>query len=283
MSERWSAAKRLIDSSDWAGIEPVFFAGDASARRYFRLDGETPAILMDAPPDAGQDVARFAHLARFLNEAGFSAPKIYAEDRTQGFLLLEDFGDGVFARLAEADAETEARLYALATEVILALGDTKPPADLPVYTPEDMARMIAPAFDWYRWATGGSPETPPTIETGIQAVLEPIPAGTLALRDFHAENLILLPERSGLRRAGLLDFQDAMVGPVGYDLVSLLYDVRRDVSPPVIDASLAKFARHVGQPIERVEAWCAALNLSAICGSLASLPGSPWSRESRAI
>ncbi|MDH3262873.1 MAG: phosphotransferase, partial [Paracoccaceae bacterium] len=121
--DRAAAAVRFLAEAGWAGAARVALAGDASARRYERLSrgpGET-AVLMDAAPGAGEDVRRFAAAARHLAGLGFSAPRILAEDAEHGFLLLEDLGDDLFARLLARDPAREADLYAAATDVLVAL------------------------------------------------------------------------------------------------------------------------------------------------------------------
>ena len=211
-----------------AASEPL--TGDASVRKYLRLrtDRQT-AILMDASqvPDS---IAPFGRIARHLRQLGFSAPEILAQDKTNGLLLLEDFGDANFAGLLDKPDAAE-QLFTLATEVLIALHrhPQAAPESLRVYSPEKMLEDIGLFLDWR--APGISEAG--RVEFG-KAWCEVLPAAhavpaSLLLRDYHAANLMLLPDRDGIRRAGLLDFQDAYRGPVTYDLVSLLEDARRDV------------------------------------------------------
>jgi aminoglycoside/choline kinase family phosphotransferase len=211
-----------------AACEPL--TGDASARKYFRLRaGGQTAILMDASqvPDS---VAPFVRIATHLRKMGFSAPEILARDRTSGLLLLEDFGDASFARLLEKTDVTE-QLFTLATDVLIAL-HRQPgavPENLRLYNPE---KMLEDVELFLQWRTPGiSTEVRDDFRAAWRAVLplaHQVPS-SLLLRDYHVANLMLLPDRAGIRQAGLLDFQDAYCGPVTYDLVSLLEDARRDV------------------------------------------------------
>jgi aminoglycoside/choline kinase family phosphotransferase len=216
-----------------AACEPL--TGDASARKYFRLRaGNQTAILMDASqvPDS---VAPFVHIATHLRKMGFSTPEILTRDRTGSLLLLEDFGDASFARLLEKHVGVAAynpeQLFTLATDVLIAL-HRQPgavPENLQLYNPE---KMLEDVELFLQWRTPGiSTEVRDDFRAAWRAVLplaHQVPA-SLLLRDYHVANLMLLPDRAGIRQAGLLDFQDAYCGPVTYDLVSLLEDARRDV------------------------------------------------------
>lgn len=240
-------------------------AGDASTRRYFRLtDGEcASAVLMDAPGGEVAGIASFLSVARHLRGLGLSAPEILAADTGAGFILMEDLGDALFARQVLADPGSELPLYEAAVDVLVALDGAALPAFVRTFDHTTMCKQIAPAYDWYGRGMSDDAEAPRSIavqaelETVFTAVLPEKP--TMLLRDFHAENLIWLPERSGVARVGLLDFQDAMTGPPGYDLVSLLQDARRDVSPDVAQAMTARFAGATGRDPERFAATFAAL------------------------
>jgi aminoglycoside/choline kinase family phosphotransferase len=217
-----------------ARLEPL--AGDASFRTYYRIrsDGRR-AVVMDAPPPQ-EDVAPFVAVASLLRDLGFSAPEILAEDRAQGFLLIEDFGDDTYTRLLDRGAD-ERELYALAVDTIVALHGAVATHGLPDLPPYDEERLLAEAVllvDWYLPAVCAAPLPEAARDEYLelwrrilpQAML---PCSTLVLRDYHVDNLMRLPDRPGVRGCGLLDFQDAVLGPPSYDLVSLLEDARRDV------------------------------------------------------
>lgn len=209
-------------------------AGDASNRKYHRItaDGRT-IILMDAPPERDEDVRPFVRMADYLRSVGLSAPEILAVDESKGFLLLEDLGDDLFARLIEKDRSLEPKLYDAAIDVLVQL-HAAAPLDLQPYDAPTMTAMSALAFDWYQRGAVGIVDLD-AKEGFCQAMLAQlgpldIEKRVVIQRDYHAENLIWLPDRSGAARVGLLDFQDAMLGHPAYDLVSVLQDARRDVS-----------------------------------------------------
>ncbi|AVO38770.1 aminoglycoside phosphotransferase family protein [Pukyongiella litopenaei] len=251
MTERGRLADRFLSRTDWAGCARDPLAGDASNRRYERLTGPggTRAVLMDAPPGRGEDVRPFVRIAGLLRGWGLSAPRILAQDAAQGFLLLEDLGDDLFARVIAADAAREAPLYEAATDLLLHL-HRHPAPDLARLTPPVLAEMTRIAFDCYGAALAGPP--PEAAIDALVARLGRIFAGTiggdpvLILRDYHAENLLWLPERDGVARVGLLDFQDAVTGHAAYDLVSLLQDARRDIPAAIERSCIDRYVRGAG-------------------------------------
>ena len=219
----------FLNAHGWGDADQRPLAGDASARRYIRLcSGAKRAILMIDPQD---DTDRFARIAGHLTAQGFSAPEVFARD--DGLMLLEDFGDAQFARVIAEDPAMEIPLYTAATDVLCRLERAKVPDGLNRATPDVLVEMIEPAFTQYLPMMGVTPGADAEqITTCLTDLLhQHLPSQTvLVLRDYHAENMIWLPEREGVKRVGLLDFQDALQGPPIYDLVSLLQDARRDVS-----------------------------------------------------
>ena len=255
MDDRMALAMEFVQGSDWAGANVAPLAGDASNRRYLRLhmNGQT-AVLMDAPPEKGEDVRPFITIADYLTGIGLSAPRILARDTAQGFLLLEDLGDDLFARAIPRAPETERMLYTAAVDALSHLHRHPIPAGLPAYDAALMADLAALAFDWYL----GTPESDER-----QAARDAIQAGlthyapeqdVLIQRDYHAENLLWLPQREGVARVGLLDFQDAMRGHRAYDLVSLLQDARRDVPPALAADMCAHYTTQTGQDADMFSA-----------------------------
>ncbi len=235
MTDRTVLAEALIAQTPWANATRAPLAGDASNRRYERLTdpatGRT-AVLMDAPPDRGEDVEPFVRIANHLRAVGLSAPEIYAEDNQNGFLVLEDLGDDLFSRVLTKDPSQERLLYEAATDVLLHLHEA-PILSLPSYDPTLMTELAALAFTKYAHAILGDHDevAQERFELRFADILLQETSGTKVVvqRDYHAENLIWLPEREGVQRVGLLDFQLAMLGHPAYDLVSLLQDVRRTV------------------------------------------------------
>ncbi len=238
MTERDELIRDFLARAGWGDVSRRPLAGDASFRRYDRLAGSgRRAVLMDAPPPH-EDVRPFLAVARLLRKLELSAPEILAEDVEAGLLLLEDFGDRTYTRLLAAGGD-EAALYRLAVDVLIALHRRFEPAlgaGLPLYDEARLLNEAALLVDWYLPAVSGRP-TPPDLREeylamwrGLLPLANAIPA-TLVLRDYHVDNLMLLEGRTGLAACGLLDFQDAVIGSPAYDLVSLLEDARRDVSP----------------------------------------------------
>ena len=233
---RRTALGEFLGKAGWEGVAPVRLAGDASFRRYYRLSAAGGrAVLMDAPPPM-EDVGPFIAVAEMLRDLGLSAPEIYAEDRERGFLLIEDFGDEVYTRLLARGADEHA-LYALAVDTLAALHRAVAERGRPALPPYDEGRLLDEAVllaDWYAPSLLGA-ALPDAVRDDYLARWRQIlplaasPAPTLVLRDYHVDNLMLLPGRAGVRACGLLDFQDAVSGPASYDLVSLLEDARRDV------------------------------------------------------
>jgi N-acetylmuramate 1-kinase len=252
-SERDQLRADFIARAGWGDARERLLAGDASFRKYFRLTrGGSTMVVMDAPPPQ-EDVRPFVQIGRHLTVLGLSAPLIHAEDAVNGFLLLEDLGDDTYARVLAAGGD-EQMLYARATDVLVALHRAGERAVLPglgAYAGDALieAAMLLP--EWYVPAATGKPT--PAEETAhyvaawqeCLAHLPPV-ADALLLRDFHKDNLLWLPQRSGVKACGLLDFQDAQRGHPSYDLVSLIEDARRDVSPAVHTACLARYIGETG-------------------------------------
>jgi aminoglycoside/choline kinase family phosphotransferase len=243
VTERAALIQGFLAASGWGDVPRRSLAGDASFRRYDRLEAPgRRAVLMDAPPPQ-EDVRPFLRVARLLRKLELSAPEILAEDVEAGLLLLEDFGDRTYTRLL-ADGGDEAALYRLAVDVLIALHRRFEPVQAEGLPPYDETRLLNEAallVDWYLPAVSGKP-TPADLREEYLAMwrallplANAVPA-TLVLRDYHVDNLMLLDGRAGLSACGLLDFQDAVIGSPAYDLVSLLEDARRDVSPDIASA-----------------------------------------------
>ena len=248
MTDRAALSGAFIARAGWADAARARLAGDASNRKYDRLTRATgeSAVLMDADPAKGEDVHPFLAIARHLAAQGLSAPGILAVEAAQGFLLLEDLGDALFARVLAQDPGPEAELYAAATDALTALHRAPLPAGVRPYDAATMGRMAGLALDWYLpGATGRhDPAAARALAAEVAGLKDTLAPGepVLALRDYHAENLLWLPGRQGAARVGLLDFQDAMAGPRAYDLVSMLQDARRDVPQAIETAMQARYA-----------------------------------------
>ena len=232
----------FVTSAGWgdAAVEPL--PGDASFRRYFRLrraSGET-AMLMHAPPPH-EDPAPFLAVATWLGENGLRAPAVLAQQADAGWVLLEDFGNDRVRDWLDEHPADECAVYEGAVDALVAL--TKLPAgpwaryDWSVYLRE--VRLLT---EWYAPAAGLAVDDA-GFDAAWEEALAPLLArqgdGITVLRDYHAENIMLLA--GGLKDQGLLDFQDALAGHPAYDLVSLLQDARRDVAPALEAAMLDYF------------------------------------------
>jgi hypothetical protein len=289
LPERGRGTAEFLAAAGWRGAEIRPLAGDASFRRYHRVHRNgSRAVLMEAPPDR-EDVRPFLRMARHLLDLGLSAPDILAADETAGLVLLEDFGDDTFTRLLNAGHDEKA-LYRLAIDVLIYLHRLEPEAALPAGLPTyDTERLIDEALllcDWHMPAACGRPTQERERQAYFAAweeVLTPVlslPA-TLVLRDFHVDNLMRLSERDGLKACGLLDFQDAVAGPAVYDVMSLLEDARRDVSPALKAEMLARYAAGIGDAdsalFERAFAVLAAQRHAKVIGIFTRL----WRRDGK--
>ena len=277
------SAGDFLASCGWAGarIEPL--AGDASFRRYFRVvrnDGHQ-AVLMDAPPPH-EDPRPFISVAEWLVSVGLSAPEILARDLRRGLLLLGDFGDDRLREALDLAPDRERQLYELATDVLVHLHDHPPMAGLPVHGLEQWLTELMLFPDWYCPAVGLEVDAE-SYRAAWTEVLEPIANDGLGpvtvLRDYHAENIMLVEGRDGVAHFGLLDFQDALAGHPAYDLASVLEDARRDVPPTLERDMLGRYiaATGRGEAFERAYWALAAQRNTRILGVFTRL----WKRDGK--
>lgn len=224
-----------------AQVEPL--AGDASFRRYFRIrkvDGTT-SMLMDAPPPH-EDPRPFLQVAKYLVRHGFRAPAIYGEDLDRGLVLIEDFGDERMREHLDAKPEDEEAIYRHAIDTLIAL-EKAPVADVAPYDEAAYLRETALLAEWYMPAIGlhfDRAEFDAIWHRALAPLFDAKWQQVTVLRDYHAENIMLLPNGE----QGLIDFQDALAGHPAYDLVSLLQDARRDVSPQLEAVMLEHYKEH---------------------------------------
>ncbi len=239
-------APDFLAASGWEGAAILPLAGDASFRRYFRVvEGERSAVLMDAPPPH-EDPRPFVAVAEWLIGHGLSAPEIIARDLERGMLLLADFGSARLRETLDEDPRREQELYELATDVLVHLHAHPPMPGLRAHGLEQWLDELTLFTDWYCPAVGASVDVE-AYRAAWREVLRPIAEDGLGpvtvLRDYHAENIMLVEGRGGLAHFGLLDFQDALAGHPAYDLASVLEDARRDV-PDAIEREMID--RYVG-------------------------------------
>ncbi len=233
MSELPNGLIEFLERSGWGGaaIDPI--PGDASFRRYFRIiTGGRNALLMHAPPPE-EDVGPFVAVARYLLTQGHRAPEIYAMDDDAGWLLIEDFGRDRMRDWLDDNPLGEDLAYARAIDTLAEL-HRRPPGEFGAYDMATYQREAALFAEWYCPAMKLDIDVKGFVaawEQVLKSVILRQEPGVTVLRDYHAENIMLLnPASDGTGAQGLIDFQDALVGHPAYDLVSLLQDARRDVS-----------------------------------------------------
>lgn len=248
--DRNAAIYAFLAAHGWGDATRAPLAGDASFRRYERVSrncGEH-VVLMDAPPPQ-EDVRPFVIIARHLVSLGLSAPQILAADAALGFLLLEDLGDNTYTRLL-CNEHDERALYELATDALIHLHQTPTAKVIPEgvvrYSEDRLLEEVDRLNSWYLPMVGVPPVTSDTRANYLDLWRRLLPAAwavpsSLVLFDYHVDNLLLLEDRAGVAACGLLDFQDAVDGPVTYDLMSLLEDARRDVDPTLIADMKARY------------------------------------------
>lgn len=286
MSERLAWLEEFVARAGWGEAEWDAIQGDASTRSYSRLSmNGRKAVLMNAPkgdeapgePDgasvetrraigynalarlAGPNMEAFLTVAQELSMRGLSAPHIIASDVDLGFALLEDFGDGDFWRVIQADPSMERPLYEAAIDVLAVIYRSSFPSK-PAFKGHswhireyDEAALLAETdlfLDYYAPDAGrpiGDAARTEFYELWRAAFKRlDVHAHGLCLRDFHAQNLFWLPERDGQARVGLIDFQDALFAHPAYDLASFLEDARRDVDPDLFDPLKQRFCEKAG-------------------------------------
>jgi hypothetical protein len=232
----------FLGAAGWAGAQIAPLTGDASFRRYFRLHHEGKrAMLMHAPPP--EEPREFLHVGRWLLDQQIRAPQIYAEDLDNGWVLIEDFGDARMRDWLDENPAAEDEAYAAAIDTLADL-HRKPAGPFPPYDEETYLREAQLFTQWYCPALGLDVDGD-GFDAAWREVLAPLAAnqqpGVTVLRDYHAENIMLLAPDSGAGQQGVIDFQDALVGHPAYDLVSLLQDARRDVAPELEARMLARY------------------------------------------
>lgn len=273
-------APAFLAAHGWGNAQILPLAGDASFRRYFRIvDGDRRAVLMDAPPPH-EDPRPFIAIAEYLCEQGLNAPTIIARDLAQGLLLIEDFGDIRLRETVDATPDAEMDHYAGVTDLLVHLHARPPMAGLPVHGLDQWLDEVMLFADWYCPALDIAVDRD-AFRAAWETVLVPVETDGLprvtVLRDFHAENIMLVSGRESVAHYGLLDFQDALVGHPAYDLASVLEDARRDVTPAVETAMLARYRAATGRDIDAAYWALAAQRNTRILGVFVRL----WKRDGK--
>jgi tRNA threonylcarbamoyl adenosine modification protein YjeE len=270
---RLKALRQFLDGAGYAEAKRQRMAGDASTRSYARLIRDDGVVILmnssrrpDGPPiydgksysaavHLAEDVKPFVAIAGALRGRGFSAPAIRHADLDAGFLITEDFGSAGFI---EGDPPAPiAERYEAATDMLAALHRDALPEilplapqlgyTLPTFDTEALLVEIGLMLEWYLPDRGVEPTSnlrAAFVMMWRELLSKPAAAAkTWVLRDFHSPNLIWLGEREDIARVGIIDFQDAVLGPAAYDLVSLLQDARVDVPEPLELALLTRYIK----------------------------------------
>ncbi len=260
MLEQVKAMNNFLVAMNWQNPRYLKMNGDASNRHYYRLEKDNKtAILSCGPPEA---VYSFIKIAQLLRAKDYSAPRIHGSEPAKGFMLLEDLGNYRFRELLEKPSadnggDLEPRqLYMLALDTL---------TDLRQDFPEEEASCFLPSYDLEAFAEEHNlliewafPDCPKAVAEKFNRIMEKLLRQALekmpfcmVLRDYHVDNLMYIPSRKGTAACGLLDFQDAVCGPVGYDLASLLDDVRYQIPEDLKEKLLARAAK--GYRLKQIE------------------------------
>lgn len=276
--ERAVEARAFLDEAGWGAGTLIPLPGDASTRRYSRVvSAGRRAMLMDQPQNAeapccpagatpgerralgynavarlaGADCGRYIATANYLRGLGLSAPDILAADSARGFVLIEDLGDDLFANALENGAD-ELAIYGAAIDALIRLQSERAPghltSDKPLYAYDETALLaeIDLMTEWFMPVALGRParaeeaDEHRTLWRNTLGAVRNL-SSVFVHRDYHAQNLLWLPDRTGAARVGIVDFQDAVAGTRSYDLISLIEDARRDVSPGLGEAMTDRY------------------------------------------
>ena len=273
--------EQFLDAAGWGGARVEPLPGDASFRRYFRVSrAERSAMLMDAPPPH-EDPRPFLHVGKWLLEHGLRAPAIHAEHAERGWVLIEDFGTDRMRDWLDDNAHAEEETYARAIDALVAL-HARPPGPFPPYDMAVYQREAALFVEWFCPLRNLAVDAAGYTSAWEQVLAPLLPRqdpGVTVLRDYHAENIMLLEPGISGGAQGIIDFQDALVGHPAYDLVSLLQDARRDVSPGLERKMLDRYLATVdaGPDFEADYARLGAQRNAKIVGIFARL----WKRDGK--
>ena len=234
--------ERFLRHHGWDDAKTKKINSDASNRKYTRLfKKQNTSILMDSDPTTNESIENFIYFTKQLRKQKFSAPKIYGQDICNGFLLLEDLGSDSFANILKSKPHLENHIYQEAINQLIEIRKNKIPHLTRKYDLKILLQEAVLFSEWYLSPLRASYESSHLLKILRVTLQETLKQDTtLVLRDYHAENLMWLPDRSDNRRVGLLDYQDALAGNPAYDIASLLKDARREV-PKKLQEELIKY------------------------------------------
>ena len=234
--------ERFLRHHGWDGAKTEKINSDASNRKYTRLfKKQNTSILMDSDPTTNESIKNFIYFTNQLRKQKFSAPKIYGQDICNGLLLLEDLGSDSFANILKSKPHLENHIYQEAINQLIEIRKNKIPHLTRKYDLKILLQEAVLFSEWYLSPLRASYESSHLLKILRVSLQETLKQDTtLVLRDYHAENLMWLPDRRNNRRVGLLDYQDALAGNPAYDIASLLKDARREV-PKKLQEELIKY------------------------------------------
>lgn len=254
MTKREALKTIFLNQQKFKKMDREKLKNDASFRTYERLTTDRGSfILMDAPPEK-EETLPFIKVSKFLRRNELSAPEVIAQDTNNGFLLLEDFGNDSFNNILNGNSElskelTEERIYEKAIDALIYLHKLpSPDIDLPRYNDAMLLKESTCFIDWYVSVLNEETSTKEMKEEFNLIIrhlmsLSKRFAEVVVHRDYHVDNLIWLNDKVAFRKVGMLDFQDAVIGSPIYDLISLLEDARRDVSPALADKMIKRYLK----------------------------------------
>lgn len=250
MAEQVEKIASFLSQVNWPFETIEFLAGDCSYRKYYRIySGAKTFVLMDAPPQF-EKPKQFVDVACYLNSLGLRTPKIFEHCYQSGFLIIEDFGNMTFTKSLEQGASLET-LLKLAIDALVTLHKkvNSVPEFIPFYSQSMWIEEVSRFFNWHFPIHLGVEHSKEQIEEyqilwaqAYDSINQD--AKTLVLRDYHVDNVMLLPHQQGVTSCGLLDFQDAVLGSYVYDIVSLLQDARIDVPFELANQCIEYYLSH---------------------------------------
>ncbi len=264
-NERKFRREKFLQSLGWGHVVLEEMKSDASFRRYYRIEGAPmvyPVLLMEDPPDRPPVppfvmVEPFMKIAAHLRSLGLNAPGVYHSDIPSGLLVIDDYGDDTYTNLLNREFNPKS-LYELAVDVLIHLHKhpDRNNIDLPAYDAQQLVDEAMLLLDWYYpRLTGKKPteEMKSSYADVWRQLFKKFPADqkTLVLRDYHVDNLMLVPDTKGIKSCGLLDFQDALTGQMSYDLMSLLEDARRAVPADLQKHLYDRYMKAMGEGFDR--------------------------------
>lgn len=258
---------KFLESCDIDKFTTFKIPADASKRQYYKVvTANKNYVLMDSSREI-ESCIRFVRVCEFLKDNHFSVPEIYCEDTDKGFLLLEDFGNNICAKYINKNPKKEVPLYEDCIDLLTELHKVNIPSFLEEYSVKKLKSELDIFKDWYLKYNIAPDELDKALEQ-FDKLMEPIALrcasnnNAIALKDFMADNIMVLPERDGIERLGLLDFQDAVVGSKYHDLTSLLQDARRDVSKKLEKQCLNRYIK--SNKIKDVDNFMQSYNVCAL-------------------